>query len=69
MKKRASHRSIKKILYAIIVGFAIVAFWRGTWMLMDIFLFPDNDLFSSLSAIFIGILILVFTKNLIERLG
>lgn len=58
-----------KVFHTSLIGFAIVAFWRGTWGLMDIYLFPDNRLLSFLVSILLGVVILYSTKNLIERLG
>jgi hypothetical protein len=31
-----------------------VAYWRGTWTLMDVYLFPDDELLSALIALAIG---------------
>jgi hypothetical protein len=42
----------------LIASFAIVAFWRGTWNLMDKFLFPNNFVLSQFISIGIGLLIL-----------
>lgn len=67
-KSKEVRRDLKSILHAILIGFAIVAFWRGSWGLMDIYLFPNNYLLSSVSAVIFGILILYSTKNLINRL-
>lgn len=33
---------------------AVIAYWRGTWNLIDIFLLPDDQLGSALSSCFIG---------------
>ena len=69
--KEVSKRDIKilkDIFYAILVGLAIVFFWRGTWSLIDIYFFPNNLALSySLSAM-IGIIILYSTKRLIKHL-
>lgn len=43
---------------AIMVGFALIIFWRGVWMLADIYLFPNNPILSALLSIAMGILIL-----------
>ncbi len=48
------HSNISKIL----IGIAIVLFWRGTWILCDLYLFPNNPPLSGLISIFIALLIL-----------
>jgi len=58
----------EKILYAILIAFAVVSFWRGVWGLMDIYLFPSNPTLSLFSSLFIGLVILAFTHHLIKEL-
>ena len=57
-----------KVLHALTIAFAIVAFWRGTWGLMDLYLFPNNAVLSFIISIGIGVAILLSTKNLIRAL-
>jgi len=66
MKKRESH--FKRVVFTIIVAFAIIAFWRGAWGLMDIYLFPKNHPLSLIVSLVMGILILYFTNHLIKHL-
>jgi len=66
LKGRESH--FERTIYTIIIAFAIVCFWRGIWGLMDEYLFPNNFVLSHSISIFIGILILLLTKNLIKHL-
>lgn len=61
-------RSLRKVIHTVIIAFAIVAFWRGTWGLMDLYLYPDNPLLSFSISILIGILILYLTKHLLDEL-
>ena len=65
MKKK---RSLKKVIYVILIGFAIVSFWRGAWGLMDLYLFPSNLALSFSISVVIGVLILYMTKHLIRGL-
>jgi len=65
---RKKKRSLKNILNVLILAFAIVAFWRGVWGIMDVYLFPGNKLLSSIVSFVIGIVILYFTKNLVKEL-
>jgi len=59
---------IKNVLYALIVGFAIISFWRGIWGLSDLYLFPSNPTLSFGISALIGVFILLFTKHLIKEL-
>lgn len=68
-KKRNRKRTLKKVFHTIVIGFAIVAFWRGVWGLMDIYLFPGNEVLSYTVSAILGIAILYLTKNLIDRLA
>lgn len=67
-KERKGRRTLKKVFFTILLGFAIIAFWRGAWGLLDIYLFPNRLELSLWISIFIGIFILYSTKNLIDRL-
>ncbi len=58
----------KKRLHALIIGLAIVLFWRGTWLIADHVIFPKNELTSGIVSILIGIVVLVSSKRLIEAL-
>jgi hypothetical protein len=69
MKAEKEERTLKKVFFTILLGFAIIAFWRGAWGLMDIYLFPNNHVLSLWISVFLGIFILYSTKNLIDRLA
>ena len=58
----------RQIIFAMIVGFAIVAFWRGVWGLLDIYLFPTNVALSMWVSIVIGVIILIVTHDLVKGL-
>lgn len=47
------------VLIIIIGSFAIVGFWRGTWNLMDYYVFPESHVLSQIVTIIVGVLILV----------
>ncbi|BCD67243.1 hypothetical protein [Nitratiruptor sp. YY09-18] len=53
---------------ALAAAFGVVAFWRGSWMLMDKYLFPNNDLLSALVSIVGGIGIILFLNYKFEDL-
>ncbi len=49
------------VLSAFAFAFAFVLFWRGTWLLADIFLFPKNQVLSALISLLAGLIILWFS--------
>ena len=61
-------RTFKTVASALIIGVAIVAFWRGAWGLMDIYLFPGNLALSYGVSTLAGVIILITTKNLMKHL-
>jgi len=66
LEKILEKTTIKDIFPIIIMSIAIVGFWRGIWGIMDLYLFPDKFLMSSLFSTLIGIIILLgisFYKN------
>jgi 4-amino-4-deoxy-L-arabinose transferase-like glycosyltransferase len=54
-----------KIVFAIMIGFAVVCFWRGAWGMMDLHLFPNNPNISYLIAFFTGFGILINTRYIV----
>ena len=62
------NNNLKRLINTIILGFAIVSFWRGVWGLMDLYLFPNNLQLSLIVSILIGITTLYLTKHLVDRL-
>ena len=60
-KKISKMRARNQTLVAIVIAFAVIAFWRGVWGLMDYHLFPENLWLSSWVSIAIGIGILGIT--------
>lgn len=49
--------------YSLIIGFGIVAAWRGIWGFMDLYLFPNSPDLSILVSLVAGIAILFVTHN------
>jgi hypothetical protein len=54
--------------YAILIAFAVIAFWRGMWGLMDEYLFPSNYELSLWVSLVVGLLILVITHRAVREL-
>jgi len=46
------------IISEIFIGIALILFWRGVWLLSDLYLFPNDNFLSGISSIFIALLIL-----------
>jgi len=67
-KETKEIKRYKKIFYALLIGIAVVSFWRGVWGLSDIYLFPSNQILSLSSSVVIGLLILFSTHKIIREL-
>lgn len=63
-KMKLSHQT----LFAIIIAFAVISFWRGIWGLMDVYLVPNNYVISSWISMFLGLGILVITHYVTKEL-
>jgi len=66
MKKR------HQLLFAILISFAIIQFWRGVWGITDyvfIQLFPEHELASYFVSIALGIFFLAASGYLIAELN
>lgn len=57
-----------KIIFAVLIAFAVVSFWRGVWGLLDIYLLPENQELSFWISGFMGLSILVFTHYATKEL-
>jgi len=57
--------SLPKIL---VVGTAVVLFWRGAWGLMDLYIFPDNPVMSYAVSLTAGLGILFASRMLADEL-
>ena len=57
-----------QVLFAIVIGSAVISFWRGLWGLMDLYLFPQDYTLSLCASVVIGIVILVVTNYATKEL-
>ncbi|MAF80043.1 hypothetical protein CL629_03130 [bacterium] len=57
-----------QVLHAVLIGLAVILFWRGIWGLMDLYLFPSNELISYITSAIIGIIILYITHHITKEL-
>ena len=55
-------------LLIILVGIAVVLFWRGIWGLLDLYLFPGHDSLSFIASVVLGLAILIGSKKLVDGL-
>jgi len=56
------------VIFALIVGTAVIAVWRGIWNLLDLYLYPTNLVLSSIISIIIGLVILIVTHQVAKEL-
>jgi len=61
-------KSKNKVVFALIIGIAVILFWRGVWQLADLLIFPNNALFSNISSLIIGLIILLSARHIIKEL-
>jgi len=69
MKKFSQLKKNHKVIFAIIIGFAVVSFWRGAWGILDTYLFPNNYSLSSWISFIMGITILLVTHYTVRELA
>lgn len=58
----------EEMFYTVLAAFAIISFWRGTWGLMDIYLFPDNYTLSLLISIIVGVAIIYSVEGMWKKI-
>lgn len=56
------------LVHVILIAVAVVLFWRGTWGLMDLYVFPGNELLSYIVSLVLGLVILAFTRRIADAL-
>ena len=67
-KKISKMETRHQTMFAIVIAFAVVCFWRGVWGLMDELLFPDNYQLSLMVSLILGLAILVATNYVTKEL-
>lgn len=58
----------KQIILSLGVGISLIAFWRGIWGLMDLYIFPNNYELSLWLSLLAGLAVLYLTHHLIKEL-
>jgi hypothetical protein len=54
-KKFKKYLSTRRTLRIVIDFFGIIILWRGVWGLLDVVVFPGNELLSSIVSVAIGL--------------
>jgi len=57
-----------QFFFAILIGIAVILFWRGVWAVADVLIFPDDYLLSGIISLLLGLFILITSKYLIREL-
>jgi len=61
---------LDNLLSALVIGPLVVFYWRGTWELLDVYLFPDNKEASGWTCTSVGnvgLLCIVYLQNPLAR--
>ena len=56
------------LFLALLIGTAVISVWRGIWNLLDLYLYPNDLVLSSILSIAIGLIILIFTHQTTKEL-
>jgi len=66
-----SEHLFRSIVFAAVVGFGVVSFWRGVWYLWDVLVFPEPEqkLYSGLASAITGIVILSLMRTFFSVLA
>lgn len=69
MKRKKSAKN-NEVWRTVMIGVSVVLFWRGTWGLMDIYLFPDSKAAGYILSIVLGLcLLFLINKHHLKDLG
>jgi hypothetical protein len=67
-KKFRKIHPIKRVVFSLIIGFAVISFWRGLWGLWDVYVFPENYTLSLWISLVVGLIILILTHYATKEL-
>ncbi len=67
-KRKSLIERVQEGIDAIIISTGIVLYWRGIWMIADVYLFPDSYFLSAIVSFVGGVLILLLTKSFLYQL-
>ncbi len=64
--------SKRRVFFVLVVGSAVILYWRGLWSLFDLFfeyVLPDNRIIAAFISILVGAAVLAGTGKIITALG
>lgn len=61
-------KPFQQAIFTLLIGAAVVSFWRGAWGLMDVYIMPDDYELSSWASLLLGLAILAFTHHWTKEL-
>ena len=67
-KKIKAMKSPHQVFFALLIGFAVISFWRAIWGLWDIYVFPENYELSLWISLILSLLILIPTHYIVKEL-
>ncbi len=62
-------KAFEQAIFALLIGFSVVSFWRGASGLMDLYLFPNNYNLSLWFSVIFGLTILAVTHYWTKELA
>lgn len=60
IKKLKTHH---QFIYSVVIAISLICLWRGTWGLLDTYLFPNNLLLSYFLSFLLGLLVFGITHK------
>ena len=66
MKRKKFTKVVKYNFSMVFIVIGVVMIWRSLWGFMDMYLFPDNYLYSNIASLIIWLIILYFSRYDIE---
>ena len=64
-----SLRMRKGFIGTLLIVVAVILVWRGLWNLMDIYIFPENELLSNIASVAIGLFLLYLPDQDLKELS
>jgi len=58
-----------QVIFALLITLSIIFVWRGIWDLIHSYWFPKNLLFSDLSGILVGLVLLYLSHQIMKQLA
>ena len=67
--KNNNNLTTTHLLYALLIGTSMIMLWRGTWGLLDTYLFPQSKTTSYMLSVIIGLIVLSMTGKIVKKLA